>query len=197
MTSEQRISKYKQLPVTIQEVYSSSEVGEIIRNFASKFQLEETALLNCIGDTILGFNSSSELPKLLQQETGAGADEAQQIISELTEHLSPVLEREAAAGSQQKKELADLQATIGKPAPKTENGATTVPVQTSAEADIHDVTPMRTMERDVQRIHGYGAYRKQNPSAKAPESDATHRSNQDDLLRKAPLVDTPKVDDEK
>lgn len=61
-----------------------------------------------------------------------------------------------------------------------------------------DVQPVRTMEQDVERIHGYSAYRQQYPHLYTDENTAkeTVRSlAQDALLQRTPVVDTPRFDE--
>jgi hypothetical protein len=56
------------------------------------------------------------------------------------------------------------------------------------------VEPVRTMEGDIDRVHGYGAFREKYPHLYTDEemSKATIRSvAQDALLRRAPVVETP------
>lgn len=51
------------------------------------------------------------------------------------------------------------------------------------------VEPLRTMEGDIQKIHGYGAYRAENAS---PEDEPVHVSTQDDSLSKTkPVAERP------
>ncbi|MCA9360927.1 hypothetical protein KC845_00040 [Candidatus Kaiserbacteria bacterium] len=57
-----------------------------------------------------------------------------------------------------------------------------------------DVTPIRTMSEDVDRIHGYGAYQEKYPHLYSdPEKDKAIIKSvaQDSLLKRTSVVDTP------
>jgi hypothetical protein len=61
-----------------------------------------------------------------------------------------------------------------------------------------NIQPVRTMEEDVERIHGYAAYRQQYPHLYTDEENAkeTVRSlAQDALLQRTPVVETPRFDE--
>ncbi len=56
-------------------------------------------------------------------------------------------------------------------------------------------TPLRTMQQDVDKVHGYGTYREIYPDAgKGEESEIVYQSNQDDTLKKPTLAETPTYD---
>lgn len=46
------------------------------------------------------------------------------------------------------------------------------------------VQPIRTMQADMDHIHGYGAYRKMFPDADTAEENVVHAASQDDVLGK-------------
>lgn len=57
-----------------------------------------------------------------------------------------------------------------------------------------DVQPVNTMGTDIERIHGYGAYRDQYPHLygdEAKNKEAIRSVAQDALLKRAPVVETP------
>ncbi len=69
--------------------------------------------------------------------------------------------------------------------------ATPPPPQTERPADI---APVRTMDTDNERIHGYGAYREKYPELYGtPDANKNiiHSVAQDALLKRAPVVPTP------
>lgn len=49
----------------------------------------------------------------------------------------------------------------------------------AAPLSVEDIVPIRTMEQDMERVHGYGAYRE-----KLEQEEAEVVSSQDDLLKK-------------
>lgn len=82
--------------------------------------------------------------------------------------------------------------TPAAPAATSEPSTVSEPEPTSKEP----MAPMRTMKGDVQKIHGYGAYREQHPAG--PANDTVVRSSQEETLtrRQPNLADIPKVDDD-
>lgn len=77
-----------------------------------------------------------------------------------------------------------------------------------------EVTPVHTMEHDIDRIHGYGAYRKMYPETNATGNEQTplqenadlsaaveehivSATSQDEVLKRPPLADTPTYTDSK
>lgn len=46
------------------------------------------------------------------------------------------------------------------------------------------VQPIRTMQADMDHIHGYGAYRKMFPDADTAEENVVHAASQDDVLKR-------------
>lgn len=61
--------------------------------------------------------------------------------------------------------------------------------------NLEKVTPIRTMETDAKRVHGYGAYRDTNPlprsSDKESKEEQTYISTQEDVLIHRPITETP------
>lgn len=80
--------------------------------------------------------------------------------------------------------------------PQAQPPATTEPAS-GQQSEAEYVTPMHTMEGDMQKIHGYGAYRQQYPTS-SDKLDPVVQSSQSEVLnRTAPrLADTPKVEDD-
>ena len=90
--------------------------------------------------------------------------------------------------------------------PKSEQTQPVVPVSNSEPEPI--VQPLRTMEGDMERIHGYGAYRKMYPLAEdgqvvasepehtQPTVEPIHTSTQDAVLEEKPaLAEMPSYTD--
>jgi hypothetical protein len=201
-TDIQRQEKMRQVPISIFDLYGSIELARQLRVEREKFSVagpHADSFSDVIGDTILGFYHTKDLPSLLQKEVGVSADAAQRIVADLAELLAPVLEREAFEADPKKAGLKALQYQFG----QTAAGAPTLGVGTGPDiaiptepepqdpATLHNVTPMRTMATDVNRVHGYGAFRQ------APESEdktVVRSAPQDDLLKSRPrLTNIPKV----
>lgn len=83
--------------------------------------------------------------------------------------------------------------------PAVAAAAQNVPPAWTSGTPAANVQPVSTMGEDIQRIHGYGAYREQYPHLYTNEeaSKAAIRSvAQDALLKRAPVVDTPNFNDQ-
>ncbi len=199
----------------IAELYSSFELAEINAQVIEQYQIQKPReLVHAIGDTILGFYQTKDLPALLVQEVGVGADIANRIVADLSELLSPVLEREAALLNPKLGAMKELHQQFqkaggdGTPAataygyasvPQAQQQVAIAPEQAAPQAETapvpeptHNVTPMRTMSADMNRIHGYGAYRQVNPQA--GEDGVVRAAPQDELLKERPrLTGTPNL----
>lgn len=63
------------------------------------------------------------------------------------------------------------------------------------------VAPLRTLEGDMKKVHGYGALpENQNQAASSSEqtesdTEPVHSSNQDEALKRPPLAETPKYNE--
>jgi hypothetical protein len=169
---QERIEKISALDETFQELYGAPESGALMYEIFQKFKLTEDVYqryAEIIGDVILGLHKTTDMPRLFQQKLGVSADESQKITSELLEFLSPVVAREAKEASTKKEELGKLQETFSQPS---------APLPPDI-GHTENVKQIRTMGGDINRIHGYGAYREENP-----DDEATVISSQEDILSK-------------
>ena len=144
-----------------------------------------------MGDTILGFNKIVELPKLFEQEVSITESEARKLTSELTELLKPITEREQGELISKKTDLQKLAESFAEKSRRSQT-ATLQPIHLDEEiispapatpesAAVHTqepdtVQPLRTMQSDINRVHGYGA-----TNDKQTEETLV-ASNQNDLL---------------
>jgi hypothetical protein len=197
ITAQERKQKALSLTEDFWDLYNSSTFGKKLIKLDIKYNFINFDLFtDLIGDTILGFYKTSELPELLQKEVGVSADDAQKIISDLSEFLTPIYEREKNEIPVKQQELTDLQQSLEDTAipSLSESDEATNNVKTST------VQPMRTMEADMNRIHGYGAYRAAFPDEgqEMEHKEETIRSaTQDDILTKKPiLTDMPSYDED-
>jgi len=220
ITQEQRDEVLENLDAQRLAVYTHPNNGETMRSVFDKHRsLDSNYLLyiNTIGDTILGFYKTTELPKLLQKKVGVSADDAMRIVSDLQDFLAPVIAREKGEINPNQAELKELQKTFT-PAPTTtptqetpmqitqrgvqENVSvvTSAPTTPSEQTDIEKVKPMRTMEEDMDRVHGYGAYRAQFPD-EAQEiehvEEVIRSASQEDILKEKPALATAPEYEEK
>lgn len=207
ITSNLRIKKYRELPELLVPLYAAPESGTFLysiyeNNLTVKYDYKIFG--NLIGDTILGFHKTSELTNLLQTEVGVSADDAQRIYADLEEFLAPVIAREKGEVNPNQDEL--QKTFTPSSTEKSEEEQTEIaPIKPTEEADstpeepkapAHStVQPMRTMESDMNRIHGYGAYRAQFPDeTKEVEhvEETIRTASQEELLQEKPkLTDMP------
>lgn len=164
----QRTEKYKNADELIQSLYSAPESGSTMYVIFQKAQLQENnyaQYAEIIGDTILGFNKIADMPRLFQQKLTMSADEAQRLTSSLIEFLAPVVQREEVEEQAKKFEMGALAETLSMQAPERLQNPD---IQKLTE----NVEPLRTMQTDINRIHGYGAYNAQK-DADSGISDAS------------------------
>lgn len=170
---QERIEKYKSLNEVLQNLYGAPESGATMYRIFQKVELTEDKYkiyAEIIGDVILGFNKVADLPQLFQQQLSVSADQSQKITSELIEFLSPVVQREGEDTKVQSVSDETVTETTTENS-QTQQSDTDVPSTTIVE-------PLRTMEGDINRIHGYGAYREKHPE------EAVVTSAQEDVLKK-------------
>jgi len=174
ITQEIREEAHRNASSKIQKLYCGETNGHVMYDVYRKYLNNGKYIIygTLIGDTILGFHKTNDLPRLFQTDLQINADMAQRILSDLAEFLSPVLERETAQTQQQKEGRVNLATNI-EHAHKERVPAD--PVQT------HDIEPMHTMESDGNRVHGYGAYREKHRYGEEP--DKIVQSSQDDILK--------------
>jgi hypothetical protein len=172
LNKQQRIDAFEKSSPQIQNLYVSMELTYLLKKLSEQIQTEKQGdFIDCVGDTILGFYTISDMPRLFQQKLNLSADDSQRMTSKLIEILSPVVRREEEAAQNKKEELNKLAQTFAKPA---------APAQPAPVEEYQGgVEPIRTMEQDMNRVHGYGAYREQQE-----QQEEKVVSSQDDLLKK-------------
>lgn len=224
ITDKQRIEKARTLRTTFDHLYSAPESGAVMSRIYDKYQLPPQQYLTysrIVGDVILGFLTTAQLPKLLETELGIDEATAIAIVEDLREFLAPVYDRENGrlpaepepepSYEEQAHEAAAPADTLRKANPEWNiantsahtDDATTPPATpdrtegASEETAMETIAPMRTMEGDIQKIHGYGAYRTQFPRTAGETGERVVQSTQaDTLTRRAPtLAETPKIED--
>lgn len=177
-TNEEKVERYRNANESIKELYTNEVLSEHIDRLILLFEIINPykEVSEIIGDTILGFYKIADMPKLFQQKLGVSADISQRMTSQLIEFLSPVVKREQEEATAKKESLATLTQTFAAP---------TVPTQAIPEVPkppVAHITQMRTMQTDLNRIHGYGAYQQNRDDAQKEETTTT--SSQDELLGK-------------
>ncbi|MFT7507137.1 MAG: hypothetical protein ACI92I_000276 [Acidimicrobiales bacterium] len=94
ITEENRIAKYREADEVTRTLYISDVVSATLEKKFPDYDKKETYQI--IGDTILGFYKTKDLPILLQTQLDITPQQSLQITSELIEFLSPVVAREQA-----------------------------------------------------------------------------------------------------
>lgn len=163
ITNEERNAAVTTKNAKIQSLYTSEESGRILRKVFESHSLppaQYPIYATTIGDAILGFFPFTELADKLAKHLEVGSDKAQSILKDLENFLSPVAETASELNK-------------------------AVDANEVAEPEVISVEPLRTMERDMKKAHGYGA-------TAAPEEteEVVHKSNQDESLKRPPLGTT-------
>lgn len=169
INEEKRIEVYRNSPEEIRELYVSDELTELINTLETKYELADKIrdFVTIVGDTILGFHQTTDLPRLFQKELGMGADDSQHLLGELTDFLAPVIKKEGEAVRAKKEDIDRLAKSFS----ETKGG----PREIQPDGKPEDVKPLRTMEGDMNRVHGYGAYRAQETQSQQPPAPTPAR----------------------
>lgn len=202
-----RISIYKNLPATLQTLYDQPESGKTMRLVYEKFfdgPEQYVSFGHTVGDTILGLHPVTELPKKLQTNLQVDEDTAKAITSELIEFLSPVIEHEkidpliatnvsVTSHTETDKSTLDEQTEPAVVTPQDIEQLEPAIEETPATDTSETVKPLRTMAEDMKIVHGYGAYRDENPLPEEHDAEEpVHTTNQDEALEERPsLVNKP------
>ena len=205
ITKKERLQAYKNQPENIRDVYGSEKMNQVFDEIIAEYQTD-TEFKSIVGDAILGFYQTADVPAHLQEQLSISADDAQRIYTQLVPFLEPVIEQEKNKANPKRVELKELESYITKP-PSSDTSSKVVERNKETEAIPMTSEPaqpspvptpvqgMRTMEADMSRVHGYGAYRAQFPdeSREAEHTEEVIRSaSQEDILKEKPtLTDMP------
>ncbi len=194
ITEQNRIITYRNTDESIRTLYTSDDVSNLLEIKYPHYDKRET--YQTIGDTILGFYKTSELAELLQKEAGVSADEAQKIVSDLSEFLAPVYEREKNEVPVKQQEMIELQQSFAQQELKDiQEKLQETPSKPAPKDKYSILQPMRTMDSDINRIHGYGAYRDMFPDEVGERNhtqEVIRSASQSNLLNEKPkLADIP------
>ena len=175
-TENNRDQAYENADESIKKMYGSADSGIKLSSAFEKYNLhyslyEEYAII--VGDVILGFYKTTDLPRLFQTELGLGADDAQRLTTDLLEFLSPVLKREEEELKLQKEPINNLVNTIEAEHPNREL------------VEIEKPRETEPIPEQTERIHGYGSYRSQYRYGEEPEKqeNVLKAVDQSDLLK--------------
>jgi hypothetical protein len=193
ITPNERYETFTKLPEGLKEFYDSYHTAQKLGLVLDQNKCDVRYGIEIIGDTILGFYKLHQMPDLFVSELGVTRETAQKMTSELVEFLGPVLKREEELNESKKTDLqklaesfaekgrlasakiADTSHTETAPAAPEGTKAPYIPL-----SDAEKVQPMRTMQGDTTRIHGYGAYYEQ----KEKDGEVHTGKGQEELIKK-------------
>lgn len=156
VTEHSRVESYRNAPDEIRMLYVSDTLTNHVDKLYTLFKVTAPfrTMSEIVGDTILGFYKISDMPRLFQQKLNVSADDSQRMTSQLIEFLSPVVKREEMEANARKEEVSNLAQSFAQPNPDRLKDP-------EIQAYTENVEPIRTMSEDMNRVHGYGAYRAQ------------------------------------
>lgn len=189
-----RVEAYRNAPENVRELYASEELTEKLDILHTSFKIPVTfrEFSTVVGDAILGFYKISDIPKVLQEKFGITQETSKSIVLQLSTLLEPILHPNDTVALTQKTDLQRLAEQFaeksrlaqttnqnGTPVQETPNTAIPVAAVDTEQEPIENVQPLRTMQGDINRIHGYGAYNEM-----LEKEGKVHTSSQDTSLRK-------------
>lgn len=91
ITPEQREQAFEQASDTKRELYDSYQSGMKLENISKTHGVQKHfTFLTAVGDVVLGFYQTAQLPQLLQSEVGVTADQASAITADVLDFLAPL-----------------------------------------------------------------------------------------------------------
>lgn len=167
-----------------------SQQDYINEEIVKKYSIPETKVpmyIEIVENVVLGFNKISDLPRLLQQNVGLDKETAQKLVAELIDAWGLIVEREENEERARKQEVSSLADKIEaikpveptselKPAEETP----TTPVTQTVSPTEPVVKPIRTMDADMQKVHGYGALA-ENLNAQTEDEPVIKATSQDEI----------------
>jgi hypothetical protein len=154
---------YQAATPEVRALIDSEKISSFVTSLQLPYAEDDTWMTATIAEVLLGLTAKTDLPDVLPAALKMTVAQAQPIIIAVQRFIQEVTSSPNPAIAQ-------------KP---------NVPEQAVV------IDPMRTMEADVDRIHGYGAYRELYPDAGDGE-EPIHRTSQDDVLSRKPLAEAPK-----
>lgn len=150
-TRKERIEKYEASPKEIQQLYESPLSYALHAEMREKYNIPPEkggAYLDATGDVVLGFEKIASMPGKFQTKVGLSKEDAQKLTADLIDAWGPVVKREEEEANAKKASMANLANQIEAIKPAT-------PEETVEQHE--GVAPLRTMELDTKKAHGYGA----------------------------------------
>ena len=166
----QYITTLKAAPRSVQDLFAGERIMTLVDESMHRLSLpasHRVYLGVCLSDTLLCLKTYEELRHELSTHYASAT------IEQLLALWQPLITETL--------KLYDTDNTTQAQTNSSPTSATSEPLE-----------KMRTMPEDMQRIHGYGAYRGITEEEKPPENEPVYQSNQDSVLNKhTQLADTP------
>jgi hypothetical protein len=184
ISNNERVERYRKSADNVREYY----IGEdLIRNtdlLIEKFLITQPyqIISEIIGDTLLGFFKLEQLSELFVERLGISLETAHEIAEDAEKFIAPVLSAQEQDAQNKKTDLQRLAEQFAQKGARA-SSSEKAPTETShvVTQEIEKIQPLRTMEGDINRIHGYGAYNEM--LERGTEADV-HTSDQDDMLKR-------------
>lgn len=188
-SSELLHERFAQLPDEITDIISYGILDQTITGLSDRYDLteqERVLLENNIILVLLMFLPRSELAQHIEETLDTDTERASALATEINEQIFSLVEGYLDAADE---ELFSKNTPDTKKPPTPQNEVTPVPPPAEEEAprSNSNIEAMRTFDSDAKKVHGYGAFRKQEPR---PE-EQTYSSSQDEVLNKERLANTP------
>jgi hypothetical protein len=169
-----RQEKYQYAPLDVADLYGSPDTGELLLKVAAKNSLPNEKFKTfglTVGDVILGLLPREQLAEKLKTELLIPDIQAKTIVLDLKSLIEKIPDLNAWTTLKEKDQTRLAQADDSSEDTSTTNQA--------PKPDLISVAPFRTMETDVKKIHGYGAFRAQQPR---PGEENIYKSEQAKLV---------------
>lgn len=172
------IAAYNAAPEELKLLIDSEKIGELSEKAVTQYAKDPSSIRNVailVANLVLGVVSQEEFEKEL---TGFRFSETE-IVDVLTqiESLVPSLAftKTKTPINNEQQRTADIPISF---APQSVHSTQEVKMDTPTTADEQEVKAVRTMEQDMDNVHGYGAYRKMFPEEDAAANKETQKPEQ-------------------
>lgn len=178
------LEAYQNASSDVRELFDSEKIGVFAERLIQEYGIEsrnQREMVALISELFLSLQNTDDVINYFIDTYEIPSSEVKTFSGEIKEFLgnpgrvSPEKRASEEQGKNNGAEKIRLEADQTSPQPENAQEQTEQPVETpppkqtptqvgeSTDADPSNIAPLRTMESDAERIHGYGAYRnKQN-----------------------------------
>lgn len=169
LDQEKVLSVFNQLPNELQSLVGSERNTNFNSSIINKYGIQNIkGYMEITTKVMLNMLPFSQLRKRLVEDSIVSEASIDACIKDIEQYIQPLLNYWDSGGK-----------------------ATTQPTQTSEKESL--VQPLRTMEGDLKRIHGYGSFGDLYGSEE--NGEAVYKSDQDEVIKKQNLANTPTYND--